>query len=79
MTRSRDVSRTGPTIRIRQIRSGIGFPETQKRTLRALGLGRIGRERVQPDNAAVRGMVVAVGHLVEIVEDSARRRAERPR
>jgi hypothetical protein len=33
------------TIKIRQIRSGIGFDKTQKATLRALGLVKIGRVR----------------------------------
>ena len=34
-----------PRLMIRQIRSGIGFEADQKATLRALGLGRIGRVR----------------------------------
>jgi large subunit ribosomal protein L30 len=55
------------TIVVRQVKSGIGFPFVQKRTLRALGLGRIGRERTLPDNPAVRGQVFAVQHLVVIV------------
>lgn len=59
----------GASIRIRQIRSGIGFDETQKATLRALGLERIGRVREYPDNDAVRGMVAKIPHLVEIVRD----------
>jgi len=56
------------TIRVRQIKSGIGFDKTQKATLRALGLARIGRERTLPDNPQVRGMIAKVGHLVAIVE-----------
>jgi len=59
----------GGTIRIRQIRSGIGFDKTQKATLRALGLEKLGRVREFPDNDAVRGMVAKVPHLVEIVRD----------
>ena len=58
------------SIRVRQVRSGIGFEVSQKRTLRALGLGKIGRERVHPDNPQVRGMIAAVTHLVEIVDES---------
>lgn len=60
---------TKATIRIRQVRSGIGFDKTQKATLRALGLEKIGRVRELPDNAAVRGMIGKIPHLVEIVRD----------
>ncbi len=54
------------TVRIRQIRSGIGFDKTQKATLRALGLERIGRVRSHPDNDQIRGMIFKVRHLVVI-------------
>jgi len=57
------------TIRVRQIRSGIGFDKWQKATLRALGLEKLGRVRELPDNDAVRGMVAKIPHLVEIVRD----------
>ena len=56
----------GGSIRIRQVKSGIGFNETQKATLKALGLGKIGRARTYPDNPQVRGMAAAVSHLVVI-------------
>lgn len=56
-------------LKIRQIRSGIGFEESQKRTLRALGLGKMGRERMVADNEAVRGMLKKIPHLVEVVEN----------
>ena len=54
------------TVRIRQIRSGIGFDKTQKATLRALGLERIGRVRSHPDNDQIRGMIHKVRHLVVV-------------
>jgi large subunit ribosomal protein L30 len=54
------------TLRIRQVRASSGFAEDQKATLRALGLGRIGRVRVQPDNPQIRGMVAKVIHLVVV-------------
>jgi large subunit ribosomal protein L30 len=57
------------TIKIRQIRSGIGFDKTQKATLRALGLVKIGRVREFPDNPAVRGMAASISHLVVIEKD----------
>lgn len=61
-----------PTVRVRQIRSGIGFNKKQKATLRALGLERIGRVRELPDHPAVRGMVAAIPHLVVIESDGDR-------
>jgi large subunit ribosomal protein L30 len=57
------------TVNIRQVRSGIGFDKTQKATLRALGLEKLGRVVTRPDNAAIRGMVAKIPHLVEIVKD----------
>ena len=57
------------TIKIRQVRSGIGFDKTQKATLRALGLVKIGRVREFPDNPALRGMVAKISHLVVIEKD----------
>ena len=60
----------GKKIRVRQVKSGIGFNRVQKRTLRALGLGKIGRERELADNDQVRGMIQRVTHLVEVVKDN---------
>ena len=59
------------TLRVRQIKSGIGFTLRQKATLSALGLGRIGRVRVHEDNAAIRGMLKKIGHLVVVESLSA--------
>ncbi len=55
---------TDRVLRVRQVRSGIGFSRQQNATLKALGLGRIGRERALPDNPAVRGMIHHIRHLV---------------
>lgn len=59
----------GKTIRIRQVRSGICCPEKQKKVLRGLGFKRLQQVVEHPDNPGIRGMVFAVKHLVEIVED----------
>ena len=53
-------------LQVRQIRSGIGFDKKQKATLRALGLGRIGKRRELPDNPQIRGMIARVTHLVRV-------------
>ncbi len=57
------------TITVRQIRSANRRPDIQAQTLRGLGLGKIRRERTLEDTPSVRGMINAVSHLVEIVED----------
>lgn len=51
-------------LRIRQIRSTIGRSENQRKIIKGLGLGRIGREVVKIDSLPVRGMVTKVQHLV---------------
>ncbi|MBO4700432.1 MAG: 50S ribosomal protein L30 [Alphaproteobacteria bacterium] len=53
---------------VKQIKSVIGRPETQRRTLAALGLGRIGKSAELDDNASIRGMIAKVSHLVTVVE-----------
>ena len=53
-------------IRVKQIRSGIGHPDTLRRTLRALGLDRHQLTVELPNNASVRGMITKVRHLVEV-------------
>lgn len=55
-------------IIVKQIKSVIGRPETQRRTLAALGLGRIGKTAELDDNSSVRGMIAKVSHLVAVVE-----------
>jgi large subunit ribosomal protein L30 len=56
------------TIKVRQIRSGIGCTENMRETLKALGLGKIDRVAERPDNATTRGMVKSIPHLAEIIE-----------
>ncbi len=56
-------------LRIQLVRSPIGYSITQKRTVQALGLRRMNQIVLRPDNAAVRGMVAKVPHLVQVVEE----------
>lgn len=53
-------------IKITQVRSGIGFAGKQKLVLKGLGLGRIGRAVVRPDDDCIRGMVAKISHLVTV-------------
>jgi large subunit ribosomal protein L30 len=55
-------------LRITQVRSGVGRPETHRRTLRALGLRRHQQSVIQQDNPAIRGMLFQVQHLVQVEE-----------
>ncbi len=58
------------TLRITQVKSSIGHKSDQDKTLKALGLGKIGRSVEQVDNDCVRGMIFKVKHLVEVEEIS---------
>jgi large subunit ribosomal protein L30 len=57
-----------PKLTITQTRSEIKRPADQKATLRALGLGRIGRRVEHEATPQIRGMVAKVKHLVSIEE-----------
>jgi large subunit ribosomal protein L30 len=57
-----------PGLRITQVKSGIGTKPKHRGTLRALGLGKIGRTRTLPDRPEIRGMVARVPHLVTVEE-----------
>jgi len=51
-------------------RSGINQREDQKRTIRALGLRRLGQTVEHDDNRTIRGMILKVRHLVRVQEDA---------
>ena len=54
------------SFRIKLKRSLIGCTETQKETVRCLGLRKIGQEKVFNDNPAVRGQIFKVQHLLDV-------------
>jgi large subunit ribosomal protein L30 len=56
------------TIKIKQIKSGIGYPVDQKKTLISLGLRKISQVSEVEDNPSIRGMIRKVHHLVEVVK-----------
>jgi large subunit ribosomal protein L30 len=56
-------------LRLTQIRSQIGQSQRHRGTLRALGLGKIGRTAEQEATPAIKGMIRKVAHLVK-VEDA---------
>ncbi len=58
------------TIKVKQLKSGIGGTSVQRNTLRTLGLKRIGHVVEKADRPEIRGMVAAIPHLVTIIEES---------
>ena len=56
------------TLKIVQTRSTIGRTEGQRRTVKALGLHRIGDVALKPDRPEIRGMIRKVAHLVRVEE-----------
>ena len=56
------------TLRVKQVRSGIGCPRGMRETLKALGLGKMHRVTERLDTKEVRGMIARIPHLVEVVE-----------
>jgi len=55
-------------LKVTQIRSTIDRKEPQKRTIKALGLGRIRKSVVHENTPQIRGMIRAVSHLVKVEE-----------
>ena len=57
-------------LKITLTRSLIGRPQTQRRTVKSLGLGKMNSSSVLPDNPAIRGQIHKVQHLVSVEEVS---------
>jgi large subunit ribosomal protein L30 len=53
-------------LRIKQVRSEIGHPESMRRTLKAIGLRHHQAVVVKPDTPSLRGQLKHVRHLVEV-------------
>jgi len=53
-------------IKIQLVKSPIGYEKSQKATVKALGLGRIGSVVEQEDTAPIRGMIKKIEHLVKV-------------
>lgn len=55
-------------LKVTQTKSTIGSKPKQRGTIRALGLGRIGKSNTLPDRPEIRGMIAKVPHLVSVEE-----------
>jgi len=58
-------------LKVTQVKSGIGTKPKHRGTLRALGLGRIGKSHLLPDRPEIRGMIARVPHLITVEEVAA--------
>jgi len=55
-------------LKVTLLRSKIGMPKTQKRTITALGLGKLNSSKVHDDNPVIKGMIRKVSTYVKVEE-----------
>jgi large subunit ribosomal protein L30 len=68
----------GDTLKVTQVKSGIGTKPKHRGTLRALGLHGIGTANTLPDRPEIRGMIARVPHLIRVEHTSAAPAEEAP-
>ena len=61
--------KTEARLVVTQVKSSIGTKPKHRGTLRALGLGRIGKTNDLPDRPEIRGMIARVPHLITVSEE----------
>jgi large subunit ribosomal protein L30 len=61
---------TEASLKVTQIKSSAHAKPKSRGTLRALGLGRIGKTNILPDRPEIRGMIARVPHLIEVITTS---------
>ncbi len=68
MRKKKELISSPPTkkLRIKLVRSVIGHPQTQRATVRGLGLRRLNSEVIKPDCPEVRGMMAKIAHLIRV-------------
>jgi len=64
------------TLRVKWVKSSIGYPKDQKATIRALGFRKLQQTVEHRDHPTVRGMVRKVSHLVRVEEIAEEKVAE---
>lgn len=55
-------------LKITYTKSFIGYPETQRKTIKSLGLRKLNHSVVREDSAQMRGQIAKVHHLVTVNE-----------
>jgi len=68
-SKTKAITGTGGTLKIKYFRSAIGTPEKHKQIIKGLGFKRLSQVVRRVDTPAIRGMVAQVPHLVRIVEE----------
>ncbi|MER2598734.1 MAG: 50S ribosomal protein L30 [Caldilineales bacterium] len=63
---TKNIDPNAKTLRVTYVRSAIGLNISQKRTVQALGLRRLGDSIEKVNNPAIRGMIDRIGHLLEV-------------
>lgn len=66
--RVQDGATSAPRLRITLVKSPIGYRESQRRTVKSLGLRRLHQSVDHDDTPTIRGMVGKVAHLVQVEE-----------
>ena len=61
-------AKMGEKVFVKQVRGVIGRPQRQRDTLKALGLGRVGKTREVVLSPSIVGMLQSVRHLVSVTE-----------
>ena len=61
-------AKTTKHLRVKQVKSGIGFTQRQRQTLRGLGFRKLYQVVELEDTPSVRGMITAIAHLVKVEE-----------
>jgi len=55
-------------LKVTLVKSMIGYPETQRVTVRTLGLKKMNHSRIHEDTPQVRGMINKVSHMLKVEE-----------
>lgn len=55
-------------LKVKLVKSPIGYAQDQKDTVKALGLRKLNSERIHEDTPPIRGMIFKVKHLVSVEE-----------
>ena len=56
------------TLKIKQIKSAIGYSRREKNTIKALGIKKLQQEVIRPNNPQIKGMIEKVKHLLKVEE-----------
>ena len=68
MAKETEEKKSGGTIKIQYYKSTIGYSKKQKAMVKGLGFTKLNQTREKPDNAAMRGVVNKIPHILRIVE-----------